>query len=314
MKAVFLDAATFAPQVTLTQPNRVSQWHVFDATAYTTEAIVERLKDADIAILNKVPIGEAELAQLPKLRLIQVTATGTDIIDHNACTQRGITIQNVAGYSTDSVADHAWMLILAAMRGLTHYARQSTDGSWQQDGRFSLNALPILELRGRTLGILGAGEIGRRVAEIGQAFGMNILFAERRGKTPRNPQYSTFEHVLATSNILSLHTPLTPDTHEMINASSIALMQQKPLLVNLARGAVVNDHDVAAAVERGDLFGYASDVFTPEPPTADNPLLALKDHPRVILTPHNAWASIEAQQRLWAQLCQHVDQFIGAQS
>ncbi|MBV7435070.1 D-2-hydroxyacid dehydrogenase [Cardiobacteriaceae bacterium TAE3-ERU3] len=310
MRAVFLDAATFSPDVDLPKPEKVSEWTVHDNTEYETATIVARLKDADIAVLNKVPIGEAELSQLPNLKLIQVTATGTDIVDKQACEQHGVAVQNVAGYSTDSVAEHTWMFILAAMRGLPRYAKQAVDGSWQDDGRFCLNALPIIELKGKTLGIIGTGEIGNRVAEIARVFGVNVLFAERKGREPRNGDYTAFEQVLAESDVLTLHCPLTDDTHHLINKETLALMKRKPLLVNLARGAVVDDAAVADALENGTLRGFASDVFSPEPPARDNPLYAHADHPRVICTPHNAWSSMEAQARLWDQLCGFVNDFI----
>lgn len=310
MRAVFLDAATFSPDVDLPKPEKVSDWIVHDNTAYETDEIVARLKDADIAVLNKVPIGEAELSQLPSLKLIQVTATGTDIVDKAACEKHGVAVQNVAGYSTDSVAEHTWMFILAAMRGLPQYASQAVDGSWQDDGRFCLNALPILELKGKTLGIVGTGTIGNRVAEIARVFGMNVLFAERRGREPRNNDYTKFEQVLAESDVITLHCPLTDETHHLINKETLAQMQRQPLLVNLARGAVVDDAAVAAALSDGTLRGFASDVFSPEPPARDNPLYTHASHPRVICTPHNAWSSMEAQARLWEQLCGYVNDFI----
>lgn len=302
MQAVFLDAATFSPDVALPQPTRVSTWTVYEHTPYEADVIVDRLKDADIVVLNKVPLGEDVLARLPKLRLVQVTATGTDNVDKAACAKYGVTVQNVAGYSTDSVAEHAWMFILAAMRGLLRYSRQAVDGTWQDDGRFCLNALPIIEVKGKTLGIVGAGDIGRRVAEIAQVFGMRVLFAERRGRAPRNADYTAFETVLAQCDVLSLHCPLTQDTQHLINEETLALMQRQPLLVNLARGAVVDDAAVAAALADGTLCGFVSDVFSPEPPNRTNPLYAHAEHPRVIYTPHNAWSSVEAQARLWTQL------------
>ena len=190
MKAVFLDRNTFSPSIDLPAPEGVSDWQVFDATPNDTATVVERLRGAQIAISNKVLLTRDIIAQSPELKLIQVAATGVNNVDAEACKAHGVQLANVAGYSTTSVAEHTFAAILAALRGLIPYHQAVIDGDWQRDGRFCLNELPIIDLAGKTLGIVGTGNIGKRVTEIARAFGMNVLWAERRGAAPRSPQYT----------------------------------------------------------------------------------------------------------------------------
>ena len=310
MKAVFLDRNTFSPTIELPAPAGVTDWQVFEATANDTATVVARLQGAQIAITNKVLMTHEILAQLPDLRLIQVAATGINNIDAEACKTHGVQLYNVAGYSTTTVPEHTFAMMLAAMRGLLPYHQAVVDGSWRQDGRFCLNELPILDLRGKTLGIVGIGNIGKRVTEIARVFGMNVLWAERRHATPRSPQYTPFDEVFATSDIISLHCPLNDASHHLLNAETLALCARTPLILNMARGPVADAAAVADALNSGKILGYASDVFAEEPPPADDPLLSLRGHPRVIYTPHNAWASVGAQQELWRILMQQVSDFI----
>ena len=310
MKAVFLDRNTFSPTIELPAPAGVTDWQVFEATANDTATVVARLQGAQIAITNKVLMTHEILAQLPDLRLIQVAATGINNIDAEACKTHGVQLYNVAGYSTTTVPEHTFAMMLAAMRGLLPYHQAVVDGSWQQDGRFCLNELPILDLRGKTLGIVGIGNIGKRVTEIARVFGMNVLWAERRHATPRSSQYTPFDEVFVASDIISLHCPLNDASHHLLNAETLALCARTPLILNMARGPVADAAAVVEALNSGKILGYASDVFAEEPPPADDPLLSLRGHPRVIYTPHNAWASVGAQQELWRILMQQVSDFI----
>ena len=312
MKAVFLDRNTFSPAIELPAPSGVTEWVVHEATQ-GAEELRARVQDADIVLTNKVVLDGALIAALPNLKLVQVCATGINNVDAAACAARGIAVQNVAGYSTETVPEHAWMGILAAMRGLKHYHEAVQDGRWLADGRFTLNDLPVLDVAGKTLVIVGAGSLGQRVAAIAQAFGMSVLYAEHQGKAPRDARYARFEDALAQADVLALHCPLTEQTRHLVNAESLALMRKRPLLVNMARGAVVDGKAVAQAVEQGALLGYVCDVFAEEPPPADDPLLRIAGHPRVIYTPHNAWASEGAQRKLWAILSQQVSRFIKEQ-
>ena len=184
------------------------------------------------------------------------------------------------------------------------------DGDWQRDGRFCLNELPIIDRAGKTLGLVGVGNIGRRVSEIARAFGMEVLWVERRGAAPRSPDYTPFDQVFARADIISLHCPLNDASYHLLNADTLALCQCQPLILNMARGPVADSAAVVAALNAGKLLGYVSDVFPDEPPPADEPLLTLRAHPRVIFTPHNAWASVGAQRELWRILCAQVAAFI----
>lgn len=310
MKAVFLDRATFLSELDLSLPKEVSEYQVFDMTNNDPSVIIGRCQDADIIITNKVRLGREVLEALPKLKLIQLTATGTDNVDKTACDELGIVLKNVAGYSVNAVPEHTFMLLLSVMRAGRYYHDKVADNSWQSTGKFCLLDVPILDLAGQTLGIIGKGAIGERVAQIARAFGMDVLFAERQGKTPRNASYTAFDDVLQRADVISLHCPLTKETHQLINETTINKMSKRPIIINVARGAVVDSTAVALALTDGRLSGYASDVFETEPLQADSPLMALTNHPRVLFTPHNAWGSVSAQKRLWEILSAQVAEFI----
>ncbi len=309
MKAVFLDQATLS--IPLTPPEGLSEFIAYDTT--NPSQIIERSKDADIIITNKVVFDSVIIKQLPQLKLIQIAATGMNNVDLTACKSKNITVKNVADYSTKSVPEHTFMLILTAMRAGLYYHNNATNGTWQKDGKFCLVDLPILDLHNKTLGIIGAGTIGRAVATIGRAFGMNVLYAEHQGKSPRNNDYTDFNTVLQTADILSIHCALTDDTYHLINEdtlSTIAKGDKKPLIVNAARGGVVDSQAVVNAIKDDIILGYASDVFEQEPPNDNEPLLSLNNHPRVFLTPHNAWASVNSQHKLWQTLSKQISDFV----
>ncbi len=310
MKAVFLDRATFSSDLELKPPNGLSDYQVYEQTPNDAQTIIERCQHADIIITNKVKLTAEVIAKLPKLKLIQLTATGMDNVDKAACDRQGIALQNVAGYAVKSVPEHTLMLILSTMRASRHYHNQVVQGDWQTDGRFCLLGTPLIDLEGKTLGIIGYGTIGKRVAEIAKVFGMRVLIAEYQGRVPRNSDYTAFDDVLGKSDIITLHCPLTAATHHLINDETIAKMAKQPLIVNVARGSVVDSGAVVDAVNAGKILGYASDVFEDEPIRDDDPLLTLRDHPRVMLTPHNAWGSVNAQLTLWSILCEQVQRFI----
>lgn len=310
MKAVFLDRATFSADIDLPSPLGISDYQVYEQTPNNAQIIVERCCDADIILTNKVELSDAIIEQLPKLKLIQITATGMNNVDQAACAAQGIKVMNVAGYADKSVPEHTLMLMLGAMRAMNHYHDSVIDGEWRTDGRFCLMDVPLYDLEGKTLGIVGYGVIGQRVARLAQAFGMSVLIAEHLGHPPRNADYTAFDEVLARSDILTLHCPLTDDTQQLINANTIAKMTQKPLLINVARGGVVDSQAIADAINQGKLMGYASDVFDQEPISDNDPLMMIANHPRVLFTPHNAWGSANAQRKLWTILSRQVSDFI----
>lgn len=310
MKAVFLDTATFSKQISLDAPDGVTEYQTYPTTPQDIDTIVKRCEGADIIITNKINITGELISQLPNLKLVQITATGTDNVDKDACQTQVISVQNVAGYSVDSVAEHTFMLMLGAMRAGGYYHKQATDGSWQQDGKFCLVDTPIWDISGKTLGIIGYGNIGERVAQIAKSFGMTVLKAERQNKPPRDDSYTAFDEVLAQADVITLHCPLTDDTRHLVDDTFIAKLGKAPLLINVARGAVVDSQAVVKGLENGKLLGYATDVFENEPFLKNEPLIAIKDHPRTFFTPHNAWASINAQNKLWQILKDNVATFI----
>lgn len=313
MKAVFLDRGTFLDEVDLPAPNGVTDYVVYEDTKQNDQLIIERCKDADIIFSNKVKLNADIISALPNLKLIQLTATGMNNVDAEACKAHNVELYNVAGYAVKSVPEHTFMLMLAALRAGVYYHDKVSDGSWEQAGSFCLMDVPLIDLEDKTLGIIGVGTIGKRVTEIAKAFGMKVLWAEHQGKEPRSEDYTDFDTVLQTSDVISLHCPLTEHTQHLINQDTLAKMSKKPLLVNVARGGVVDSKALADAVKNNQIMGYATDVFEQEPTTKDDPLLQLADNPRVIFSPHNAWGSQAAQEKLWEILSEQVSDFIAKQ-
>lgn len=310
MRAVFLDKGTFSEGIDLPAPNGVIDYVTFNETPQDDATIIDRCQNADIIIANKVKIGAEVISQLPQLKLIQLTATGLDNVDSAACKTHGVELFNVAGYAVKSVPEHTFMLMLAAMRATIYYHQKVVDGSWQDNGNFCLLDIPLIDLEGKTLGIIGVGTIGKRVTDIARAFGMEVLWSEHQHRTPRNADYTAFDEVLARADVISLHCPLTDATRQLINESTLAKMNNKPLIVNVARGGIVDSQAITNAINNEQIIGYATDVFEQEPITDDDPLLTLKDHPRVIFSPHNAWGSKGAQLKLWYILSHQVSDFI----
>lgn len=299
---VCLDSATL-PQAQ-PQIGVAHRWQAYDLTQ--PDEVVSRLHGATVAITNKVALNHEQLEQLPDLKLIAVAATGYNIIDVGACRDLGITVCNVPAYSTDGVAEHTLMLMLA-LRHRLHEAEAASQ-IWAHSPIFCVFPSPILELKGATLSLIGGGSIGNRVAELAQAFGMNILRAERRQATSIRPGYVPFEQALAQADILSIHCPLNAETRGIIGAAEITQMKPSALIINTARGGLVDEAALVQALENGSIGGAAVDVLAQEPPAADNPLL--KPHPRLIVTPHVAWASEPSLQRMAMILQQNIEGFL----
>ena len=310
MQAVFLDKGTFSDGIDLPAPTGISDYVTYNDTPKDTAVILERCKDADIIITNKVQINAEVISKLPKLKLIQLTATGMNNVDQDACNEHGVALFNVAGYAVKSVPEHTFMLMLNAMRAGIHYHQKVSDGTWEANGDFCLLDIPLIDLEDKTLGIIGVGTIGKRVTEIARAFGMTVLWAEHQGRAPRSDDYTAFEDVLTQSDVLSLHCPLNAQTQHLINADTLAKMAKQPLIVNVARGGIVDSQALTNAINNEQIIGYASDVFEQEPIANNDPLLSLKNHPRVIFSPHNAWGSKSAQETLWQMLSKQVSDFI----
>lgn len=307
-RIVFLDRETIAPTVELTRPAVAHDWQEHGRTP--PEAVVARLAGAQVAISNKVRIGRDEMAALPELKFIAVAATGYDIIDIAAAREFGITVSNVRGYAVNTVPEHVMALILALRRGLVGYRQDVLAGEWQRAGQFCFFSHPIADLAGSTLALIGAGSIGGAVARLAGAFGMEVIRAERRGVSAIRPGHVPFEEALARADVISLHAPLTPETRGLIGAAEFAAMRRRPIVINTARGGVVDEAAAADAIEAGQIAGLGFDVLTSEPPQPDNPLLRVAHRPDVILTPHVAWASDQAMAGLWGQVIEGVEGFL----
>lgn len=282
------------------------RWTEYPASR--AEQLVERLADADIAIVNKISLTAADIARLPRLRMVAIAATGSDNVDLDACRVRGIVVSNVRGYAGNTVPEHALMLMLALRRRLLDYVGDVRNGRWARSDNFCFFDHPIGDLHGATLGIVGRGELGEGVARLGTAFGMRVIYADHKGAATVRDGYAAFERVLAEADVLSLHCPLNDATRGMIGAAELAVMKPGAVLVNTARGGLVDEAALAGALRAGRIGGAATDVLSAEPPRDGNPLLA-PDIPNLIVTPHVAWASREAMQALADQVIANIEAF-----
>ncbi|MBU3055543.1 2-hydroxyacid dehydrogenase [Pseudomonas indica] len=303
-RAVFLDHASLDLGDLDLAPLRLAFDELVLHSGSTPDEVVERLQGAQVAISNKVPLNAETLAVCPELKLILVAATGTNNIDLIAARERGITVSNCQGYGTPSVAQHTLMLLLALATRLPDYQAAVRAGRWQQAAQFCLLDFPIVELEGKTLGLLGHGELGGAVAQLAEAFGMRVLLGQLPGRPPREDRLP-LDELLPQVDALTLHCPLTEQTRGLIGAAELALMKPNAFLINTARGGLVDEQALADALRRGHLGGAATDVLTQEPPRDGNPLLA-GDIPRLIVTPHSAWGSREARQRIVGQLAENA--------
>ncbi|AOJ31551.1 NAD(P)-dependent oxidoreductase [Burkholderia metallica] len=310
-KIVFLDRATLSPRTVLKPFPFPHQLHAFDRTA--AHEVAARVVDADVVVTNKVRLDAAALAAARRLRMIAIAATGADIVDLDACAARGIVVSNVRGYAVRTVPEHTFALIFALRRSLVAYRDAVRAGRWLDSGQFCFFDHPIRDLGGSTLGIVGHGVLGRAVAAIGQALGMRVTFAEHGDGTGRAGGVDTvpLDRLLRDSDVITLHCPLTPATRHLIDAAAFARMARRPLLINTARGGLVDERALVDALRSGQIAGAGFDVVTQEPLPAAHPFHAILSHPAFILTPHVAWASDEAMQALADQLVDNVAAFVG---
>jgi glycerate dehydrogenase len=306
---VFLDCGTLP--VAMRAPALPLQWREHEST--TPEQIVGRLEYAEVAVANKVPLMAASLAQLPRLKLIAVAATGTNNVDLDYCREHGIAVCNVSGYSTHSVAEHTFALLLALRRQVHSYHADIVAGAWQRSEHFALLSHPLNDLHGSTLGIFGFGDIGKAVARIAEAFGMKVLVAERKNATAIRAGRVPFDQMLAEADVVTLHCPLTPETRSLIAGPELRRMKPSSTLINAARGGVVDEAALAQALREGWIAGAGVDVLTSEPPRIGNPLLEMVG-PNCILTPHVAWASQQAMARLAEEIVCNIEAFYAGKS
>lgn len=311
MKICILDGYSLNPGVLDWSPvERLGDVTLFDRTP--ADKIVERAADADIVLTNKVPFSADTLRQLPRLRFICVLATGYNIIDTEAAARQGVVVANIPAYSTMSVAQMAFAHILNITNHVASYAREVADGKWTNCPDFCFWDSALTELAGKTMGIVGLGNTGMATARIAVAMGMKVvaMTSKSADTLPEGITPAPLDDVLASADVVSLHCPLTPSTRHLINAASIAKMKPSAILINTGRGPLVDEQAVADALNGGRLAAFGADVLSQEPPRGDNPLLSARN---CFLTPHIAWATIEARTRLMSTATENVRQFIAGE-
>lgn len=311
MDAVFLDQASLdqhdldfnALQAVFNQVT------FYDSTS--AEQLLARVHQVEVIITNKVVISAALMVQCPHLKLILISATGSNNVDLQAAKQQGIVVCNCQGYGTAAVAQHSLMLMLNLATSFVRYQQAIQEGKWQQSSQFCLLDYPIVELSGKTLGIVGYGELGQAVAHLARAFGMKVLVAQ----LPQRPIQEgriAFSDVLSQVDFLSLHCPLTEETRHLIDESAFKQMKKTAFLINCARGGIVNEQALLNALQNGEIAGAATDVLSVEPPKAGN--ILLDAHlPNLLITPHSAWGSVDARQRIVQQMVENTQAFLQGQ-
>ncbi len=307
MKAVFLDYATMGPGVDL-QPlqSLLPDLEIFDETA--PDLITARIRDAEFVFANKIQLSPEQLRQASSLRFVGLTATGTDRVDLEAAAEHGVAVCNIRDYCTASVVEHVFGVLLVLTHNLEKYAAAVRAGRWQRADDFCMLGYPIRELSAMTLGIVGYGALGRGVADVAQAFGMEVLIAARRSAAAAAGRVA-FDELLQRADVISLHCPLNDETENLIDAEAIARMKPGALLINTARGGLVDSRALVDGLESGHLGGAAIDVLPKEPPRAGDPLLDYEGA-NLIVTPHIAWGSIEARQNSIDEVAANVAAFL----
>jgi glycerate dehydrogenase len=304
-RIVFLERNTIA--AAFRRPNFDHEWIEFGESFQ--DQVVERLRGATIAISNKLALREPELSQLPELKLIAIAATGSDNIDLGYCREHGLAVSNARGYAVHSVPEHVLMLVLALRRNLLAYRADVQNGLWQQSKQFCLLTHELHDISGSTLGIIGYGSIGKAMARLGESLGMRVLISEHKNANATRPGRTSFADTLRQSDVISLHCPLTNETRDLFRRAEFEMMKPNAILINTARGALVEDAALIEALRNGSIAGAGYDALREEPPRQGSPLLDL-NLPNFIVTPHVAWASNEAVQALADQVIDNIEAFI----
>lgn len=307
MNIVFLDRGTLAPQTNLRPPDFSHQLVAYQQTR--PEEVAGRIGNADIVIVNKVRLSADVISDAPRLKMIAVAATGTDNVDLQACAARGILVSNIRNYAAHTVPEHTFALIFALRRSVCAYRESVLAGRWQESAQFCYFDYPIRDLAGSTLGVIGNGVLGKSVAAMGRALGMDVLISARKGRSDVDAGYTPLGEVLERSDVITLHCPLNAHTRGLIGEAEFAQMKRRPLLINTARGGLVDEAAVGPALIAGKISGAGFDVVSAEPPPSDHPFFQLAARPDFILTPHVAWASEEAVQALAHQLVENIECF-----
>ena len=308
MKIVFLDAKTIGDDINLSGFDELGE--VVKYGFSTTEEARERTKDADVIILNKVEINEKTIGEAKNLKLVCVTATGTNNLDKEYLAKRGIAWRNVAGYSTESVAQHTFAMLFYLLEKLRYYDDYVKTEKYVEDVSFTHFAKAFHELTGMTWGIVGLGNIGRRVADIAKMFGCRVIYYSTSGKNIQ-PGYDrvSFEELLTQSDIVSVHAPLDENTQGLMNQAAFTKMKKTAIFLNLGRGPIVVEQDLADALNEGEIAAAGLDVLSVEPMQAQNPLRSIKDSEKLLITPHIAWASVEARNRMMQIIVEQIKSF-----
>lgn len=302
---VFLERNTFT--VGFRKPNFKHEWVEFDETS--PDEIVPRLQNATIVVCNKLALRSETLSQLPNIQLIAVAATGVDNVDLDYCRSHHVAVINTRGYAVNSLPEHALMLMLTLRRNLIAYRDEVNSGAWSQARQFCLLDHPINDLKDSMIGIVGFGKLGQSMAQLAAAIGMKVLVAERKLATSVRDGRTPFVDVLRQSNVISLHCPLTAETENLIGSAELNLMREDGVLINTARGALVDERALLQALQANRIAGAGIDVLRQEPPRDGNPLLDAR-LPNLVITPHNAWASQQAMQTLADQLVDNLEAFV----
>jgi glycerate dehydrogenase len=308
-RIVFIERNTI--QANFRRPEFEHEWVEYPESF--APQVAERIRDATIIISNKLSLGEPQLNGAPNVKLIAIAATGSDCVDLEYCRRRGITVCNVRGYAANSVPEHVLMLILALRRNLLAYRADVREGKWQQSKQFCLLTHPLNDIKGSTIGIIGHGAIGKSMAQLAEAVGMNVLLAEYKNARDIRPSRTSFAEVLRESDVVTLHCPLTEETRDMFGPEEFAIMKPSALMINTARGALIQDAALVEALQSGLIAGAAVDCLREEPPRNGSPLLNL-NLPNFIVTPHVAWASDEAVQALADQVIDNIEAFVAGRA
>ena len=309
MKLVFLDANSIGEDIDLSKYSDFGEFVKYGHS--TAEQIPERVRDADVIITNKCLINKDSVGNATNLKLVCVTATGTNNLDKDFLDSRKIEWRNVAGYSTESVAQHTFAMLFYLLEKLSYYDAYVKNEKYANDTLFTHFAERFHEINGMTWGIIGLGNIGRRVADIAKAFGANVIYYSTSGKNDQAGYTRTdLETLLKTSDIVSVHAPLTPGTEGLMNADAFRMMKSTAIFINVGRGAIVVEKDLAEALEAGGIAAAGLDVLTEEPMSTDSPFLPIKDSKRLLITPHIAWASVEARRNLMNIIYGQIRDFV----
>ncbi len=305
----FLDRSTIPDGINLKRPLFEHRWQEYPLTSH--EQVVSRLLDSSIVITNKVALSKETLEALPNLKMIAVAATGYNHIDLDFCREKNITVSNIQNYAKHSVPEHALTLLLALRRNLLAYTNSVRSGEWQESQHFCLYEHKLTDLHNSRLGIVGGGDLGKAFANLAEVLGMKVFYADRKGQVASGRKsYLPFEELIQTSDVVSLHCPLTPETENIISLPEMETMKRTAVLLNTARGGLVNEEDLVYAINNGLIAGAGFDVASVEPILPDNPLLSLHEKNNFILTSHVAWASDTALQTLADQLIDNIDSFV----